>query len=176
MARTCIIVADGARARFITLEIPEDPPIEGGARLVEHEDLVNPEADVPARGLFSDRAGSAHASPKGAAHALDDHREDHERETERRYVRQLMEHAEGFVKAQQATRLMFVAEPRLLGTWREQQPYDRLRAVEIVEVGENLSRRPLDQIQSVLALRGAVPAARAPQNAVFRPRGQAPAR
>jgi protein required for attachment to host cells len=176
MTTTCIIVADGARARFITLHLPEDPKVEGGARLVEHEDLVNPEADVPQRGLFSDRAGRAHASPVGAAHALDDHREDHQRETTRRYVRRVVEHAERFVSAQQATRLLFVAEPRLLGTWREQLPYERFRGVEVVEVGENVSRRPLEQIQSVLALRGVVPAARAPEGAMFRPRGQAPAR
>ncbi len=176
MARTCIIISDGARARFITLEVPEDPATEGGARLVEHDDLVNPEADVPARALFSDRAGSAHASPGGAAHALDDHREGHEREMVRRYVRRIVEHAEGFVKAQRANRLMIVAEPRLLGALREQLPHERFRDVEIVEVGENLSRRPLDQIQSILALRGVMPAARAPEGAVFRPRGQAPAR
>lgn len=176
MVRTCIVVADSARARFITLEIPEDPQTDGGARLVEHDDLVNPDAEVPERGLFSDRAGRAHASPRGAAHALDDHREGHQREIERRYVRRLVEHADRFVKAQQATRLVLVAEPRLLGTLREQLPSERFRAVDIVEVGENVSRRPLDQIQSVLALRGVVPAARAPQDAVFRPRGQAPAR
>lgn len=176
MARTCIIVADSARARFITLEVPVDPTTDGGARLVEHEDLVHPEADVPERGLFSDRTGRAHASPKGAAHALDDHREDHRREAERRYVRGMVEHAERFVRQQQATRLMLVAEPRLLGTWREELGYGRFRAVEIIEVGENVSRRPLDQIQAVLALRGLVSAARAPEGAVFRPRGQAPGR
>jgi hypothetical protein len=87
MARTCIIVTDHARARFITLETPVDASVEGGPRLVEHRDLVNPDADMPERALFSDRNGSAHASPTGAAHALDDHREAHQRETERRYAK-----------------------------------------------------------------------------------------
>jgi protein required for attachment to host cells len=175
MARTCIIVADHARARFITLEVPQDASVEGGPRLVEHRDLVNPEADIPDRALFSDRNGSAHASPTGAAHALDDHRGEHQRETERRYARRLLEETERFVAHEQATRLLIVSEPRLLGTLRQQLSYERFRGVEITELGENLSRRPLEQIQSVLALRGVVPAAKAPEVGVFRPRGQPPA-
>jgi len=173
MVRTCIVVADSAHARFITLEMPQAHEMDEGAHLVEREDLVNPEAEIPERWLFSDRAGRAHASPKGAAHALDDHRRAHLRESERRYARRLVEHAERFVKDQQASRLMFVAEPRLLGTLREQLPYERFHAVEIVEIGENLSRQPLKQIQRVLALRGAVQAPSTPEDGVFHPRGQA---
>jgi protein required for attachment to host cells len=174
MARTCITVVDGAHARFFTLEIPEDPIIDGGARLIEHQDLVNPEADIPEHQLFSDRRGRAHASPAGAAHALDDGRERHLEELERRYVRRLVDETERFVQRERATRLLLVAEPRLLGVLREQLRYDRLRGVEVVELGENLSQRPVAQIQSILALRGVVPAAASPDVGVFRPRGQAP--
>lgn len=174
MASTCIILVDGAHARFFTLEIPEDPSVDGGARLVEHQDLVNPEADVPERALFSDRRGSAHASPTGGAHALDDGRERHREELERRYVRRLVDEAERFVQREEARRLLLVAEPRLLGVLREQLRYERLRQVEVIEVGENLCQRPSDQVQSILALRGLVPAAAAPDVGVFRPSGQPP--
>jgi protein required for attachment to host cells len=175
MARTCIIVADNARARFITLELPLDPELEGGARLREHRDLVNPIADVPERSQFSDRSGRGHASPQGAAHALDDHREAHRAELARRYAKRLGEEARQFVAAEDATRLLIVAEPRLLGALREQIDGTLSDQVEVVELGENLSRHPLDQIQHILALRGAVPAARVPELDVFRPRGQHPA-
>ena len=174
MARTCIIVVDSAHARFFTLEIPEEPSIDGGARFVEHQDLVNPEADIPERALFSDRRGSAHASPKGAAHALDDGRERHRQELERRYVRRLVDETERFVQREQARRLLLVAEPRLLGVVREQLRYDRLRQIEVIELGENLCQRPIAQIQSILALRGVVPAAAPPDVGVFRPCGQPP--
>jgi protein required for attachment to host cells len=175
MTRTCIIVADSARARFITLEFPLDAELEGGPRLREHRDLVNPVADIPERSQFSDRSGRAHASPRGAAHALDDHREAHRAELERRFARRLGDEARQFVAAEGATRLLIVAEPRLLGELREQIDGTLSDQVEIVELGENLSRSSLRQIQETLALRGAVPAARAPGAGVFQPRGQHPA-
>ncbi|HWO13447.1 MAG TPA: host attachment protein [Polyangiaceae bacterium] len=175
MVRTCIIVADGARARFMTLEIPIEPSIDGGARLVEHDDLVNPEAEAPERGLFSDRMGRGHASGSGAAHAVDDHREQHQQEVERRFVRRLLERAERFVGEQGARRLVLVSEARLLGALRTQLVDHRLRGVEVLELAENLTRRALGEIQAKLAARGALPAARAPDLGVFRPRGQAPA-
>jgi hypothetical protein len=74
MRRIFIIVADAVRARFIGLEISEDSGVEGAARLVEHRGWVNSEGDLPERELFSDRMSRAHASPKGAFHALDDDR------------------------------------------------------------------------------------------------------
>jgi protein required for attachment to host cells len=175
MARTCIIVADSARARLITLEIPQEPEVDGGARLREHRDLVNPVADVPERSQFSDRSGRGHASPKGAAHALDDHRDAHRAELERRFARRLGDEARLFVAAEGATRLLIVAEPRMLGALREHINGTLSAQVEVEELGENLSRHPLQQIQEILARRGAVPAARAPELGVFHPRGQHPA-
>lgn len=174
MVRTCIIVADGARARFITLEIPIEPSTDGGARLVEHDDLVNPEAEAPERGLFSDRMGRGHAARSGV-HAVDDHREQHQQEVERRFVRRLLERAERFIGEQGARRLVLVSESRLLGALRTELVDHRLRGVEVLELAENLTRRALGEIQAKLAARGALPAARAPDLGVFRPRGQAPA-
>jgi protein required for attachment to host cells len=172
MAKTCIIVADGARARFITVEMPEDPVVDGGARLVEHEDLVNPEADLPDSEMFSDRRSRSHASPKGAAHALDDHRQQHRQELERRYARRVADEARRFVARQGASRLLIVAEPRTLGVLRREFQGEPLRQVAIEEIGENLSARPLAEIQSSLAVSGAVPGAQPPEVGVFRPRGQ----
>jgi len=174
MARTCIVVVDSAHARFFTLQVPEDALLDGGARLIEHRDLVNPEAEIPERQLFSDRRGRAHASPMGAAHALDDGRERHRAELERRFFRRLVGEVERFVQREQARRLVLVADSRLLGALREQLQGERLPQVEISEVGENLSQRPVAIIQSILALRGVVPAAAAPEVGVFRPCGQPP--
>jgi protein required for attachment to host cells len=174
MTNICIIVADGARARFMTLEVPADTAIDGGARLVERDDLVNPEADVPDRELYSDRSGRGHASKNGAAHALDDHRGQHQHERERRYARRLVEQADSFVSRQQASRLVLVTEPRLLGAFRAQNDSRVLAALDVVEISENLSRRTLHEIQSILASKGLMPAAKAPEVGVFRPRGQHP--
>jgi protein required for attachment to host cells len=174
MTRTCIIVADGARARFITLEIPLEPSLDGGAHLVEHDDLVNPEAEAPDRGLFRDRSGRGHSARSGPAHALDDHREQHLLEVEKRFVRRLLERAERFVAEHGALELVLAMDPHLLGVLRAQLDPGRLR-VGRREIAENLSRQSLVEIQARLAARGALPAARPPEHGVFRPRGQAPA-
>ena len=177
MTRKCIIIVDRAWARFITVETPVDPSIQGGPHLLEHRDLVNPEATLPERGLFSDRSGRAHASPTGAAHALDDHREEHLHEMDRRYARWVLGEAAGFVAAERASRLLIVAEPRLLGVLREQVQPERFHGVEITDLTEEIAQLPLEQIHTILAQHGAVHGAKPPRaGAVLRPRGQPPAK
>jgi protein required for attachment to host cells len=174
MTRTSIIVADSAHARFFALQIPEEPLADGGAQLVEMRDLVNPDAEIPERLQFGDRAGRAHASPEGAAHALDGGRERHRQELGRRWARRLLDEGERFVRHERSTRLLLIAELRVLGALRELRVRERLGDIEIVELGENLVLHPVAQIQSILASRGLVPAAAAPEVGVFRPRGQPP--
>lgn len=175
MVRTCIVVADSARARFFTLEVPIEPLLDGAVRLVERGDLVNPEAELPEQELFSDRPGRGHASSTAPAHGLDGQRSQHRRERERRHARRVAVEIEQFVARQEATQLLLVAEPRLLGVLREQLDERRLRVGQIVEIPENLSRRSLREIQSSLVRRAAVPRSAPPAGSVFRPRGQHPA-
>lgn len=172
MASTCIIVADGARARFFTLESPEDPAADGGPRLLEHRDLVNPEADVPARGLFSDRSGRGHSSPGSAAHGLDDHRDQHIEELGRRFASRLVAETERFVQLHDARRLIVVAGPKLLGFLRTEIQKVRLARVEISEVSEYMAHSPTAEIHEALATRGLVRAPSAPAGSVYHPRGQ----
>ena len=174
MTRTSIIVADAAHARFFALQIPEEPRVDGGARLFEVRDLINADGDIPERLQFSDRAGRAHASPEGAAHALDDGRGRHRHEIGRRWARRLLDEMEQFVRQEKSARLLLVAELRVLGALREQMVHERLRDIQIVELGENLTQHPVAEIQSTLASRGLVPAAAAPDVGVFRPRGRPP--
>ncbi len=172
--RTGIMVAGGARARFISVEVGEDEQVDGGPRLVEHAEMVNPDGEMPARGLFSDRSGRAHASGVAAAHGLDDHRNQHQEEIDRRFARSVTEAAERFVSEQRVVRFVMCAEPRLLGRLRAELDLKRWRQVELVELGEDLTRHPLRQIQEVLARRELVKPSHPPAAGVYRPRGQAP--
>lgn len=172
MTSTCIIVADGARARFFTLESTEDPAADGGPRLLEHRDLVNPEADVPPRGLFSDRSGRGHSSPGGAAHGLDDHRDQHIDELGRRFASRLVSETERFVQVQDARRLIVVAGPKLLGLLRSELQKVRLARVEVSEVAEYMAHSSPAEIHEALAAQGLVRAPSAPAGSVYHPRGQ----
>lgn len=170
MKRTGILVAGGTRARFISVEVPDDADLDGGPRLAEHADLLNPDGDVPARGLFSDRSGRAHGS---ASHGLDDHRDQHQAEIDRRFVRGVVDAADQFVIAQGVKRLVVAAECQLLGKLRAELDPKRWRDVELVELAEDLSHQSLRQMHDALARQGIVKAQHAPAAGVYRPRGQA---
>ncbi len=171
MTKTCIVIADGIRARFISVDAPTDVDLDGGPRLVEHRDLVNPEGDLPERELHSDRSGRAHGAPGGSAHGLDDHH-GQRAERSRRFAQRVAEAIEHFVVEQEARHLLLVAPPRLLGYLRPAMDRKRLAGVSVTDIGEDLSRMPLQELQEVLAARGLVPVKQVPRGAVFRPRGQ----
>jgi protein required for attachment to host cells len=172
MKRTGILVAGGTRARFISVDVPADAELDGGPHLLEHDDLVNPDGDVPARVLFSDRSGRAHGG--AASHGLDDHRNQHQAEIERRFARRVIDAAEQFRKERGVQRLVIAAECQLLGTLRSELDPKRWRDVEVVELAEDLSHQSLRQIHAALAQQGLVKAPRTPATGVYRPRGQEP--
>jgi protein required for attachment to host cells len=172
MKPTGILVAGGTRARFISDEVPADAELDGGPHLIEHEELVNPDGDVPARVLFSDRSGRAHGG--AVSHGLDDHRDQHQAEIDRRFARRVIDTTERFRAARGMQRLVIVAECQLLGKLRAELEPKRWRDVEVVELAEDLSRQPLRQIHVALAQRGLLKMPRTPAAGVYHPRGQEP--
>lgn len=174
MTKTGIIVADGARARFITFELPDDQDLDGGARCTEHAKLDNPDGHAPPRELFSDRPSRKPSGLTGSGHRSDDHRERHELENERRFVDRLIEEAERFVQQQGVGRLILAAEPQLLGMLRSQmnsaaKQWSRL---ELIELRQDLSGLSLQNIRERLTREGHLPVTAPPRGSVFRPRGQ----
>jgi protein required for attachment to host cells len=169
-----IIVADGARARFITFQPPDELSPERGTALIEHSDLINPEGELPPRELFSDRPGRTHGSPTGSAHGPDDHREQHQRELTRRFVRRVLEEARSFVAGHSLRRVVLAAEPRLLGILRAELEPHPIGTANIDAVGEDLTRRSLGDIRDILVHRGLLPPPVPPRAGVYRPRGQPP--
>jgi len=111
MANTCVVVADGARARFFLLRA--EAGAEGSGRLIEQEQLDNPEHQHPETdSRRTDRdAGPMH--PYGAQ------RERHRLEHERRFAGEVVARAGEKVQEMQAGTLVLVADPRLLGLMRE---------------------------------------------------------
>lgn len=172
MHETGIIVVDRSRARFITV-VAGDPDLEGGPKLEERRDLVNPSAELSERELYSDRSGSLHGSPSGAAHASDDHRARHTEEAERRFAGSVIDEARRFAVEYGLTRIVLLAGPRLLGTLRSKLDRSGFRDVEIVELEESFASQPLQKIRDALSRRGILPAPQTPRG-VYRPRGQEP--
>lgn len=172
MPRVGILVADGARARFIAVEPPDELTPECSTQLVEHSSLIHPEGDLPEHELFSDRAGRTHGSPSGSAHGSDDHRKRHREELARRFARRVLDEAQRFVSERSLDRLVLAAAPRLLGVLRAELAHHPLSVDSLTDVAEDLSRRSLPDIAAILSQHGLLPPAQPPRAGVYHPRGQ----
>lgn len=168
MRKICVVVADGGRARFFTLEREDGGAGQNGpARLREHEDFINPEFKIAGRELFRDVEGGRNRAPSGGSYRTDDHRERHRVEIERRFARLLADRVSSLLERENGWKLVLAAEPSFLGllrpALRETLPED----VRVVELAENLSRFPAGRIQSELVAHGALPNLAAPSPPVF---------
>lgn len=172
--KTCcvVVLADRGRARLVTVEDPDNPMFEGGPRLVEREDLINPEGQTPGKDLFANlKSGRGRGPRRGPAHGLDDHRAGHYDEIERRFARTIADATRRFLDKHPAPRVVLVAEPRLLGMIRVQLPE---LGAKLTELAEDLSWHALPHVRGVLASRGLLPEQHTPTTA-YRPPGQPPA-
>lgn len=153
MLKTCVVVADRARARlFVTEKQPEHRP-QTSFRLAELEALANPEGELTGAELFSDIRSGSNRTPAGARFAYDDHRERHRHELERRFARHIAASLVEFVQRTQASRVVLAADPHMLGLLRRQLS-NRLPGVTMTELAEDLSWHSLEHIQSALNRHG----------------------
>jgi protein required for attachment to host cells len=161
MPSYCVVVADGARARFFTLKPAALPAFEGGPDLHEREDLVNPEKEQTSRELFSNlKTGRNRAAGGGPAHGYDDHRTQHEDEFERRFARRV---ASRIRDLSPVAHIVLVADPRLLGFLRAELAGKHANGTELRELGKDLSTLSPTEIHARLAAAGLLPERVAPR-------------
>jgi len=166
-----LVLADGGRARFFTLEWTEIPDLDGPPRLEEQADLVNPDALVPDRKRQDGgKAGRNRAVAGGPAHGYDDHR-DRRKEMLRRFADRVADAVRAQVEALSPERVIVIAGPAMLGHLRHALPASALQGARRDEVTEDLSKLPLSQLQQGLIERGVLPEALRSVGG-FRPRGQ----
>lgn len=163
MTDYCVVVANGSRARFFTLQESEVPEIEGGPNLVEQgTDLVNPEKELPDRELWANEPGRNRAPNGGPAHGYDDHREQHDEELVRRFARRVAEEAARKAQSCNAAHVVLVAQKRTLGFLRPALDPLLKAGVDVREVGKDLSKLTPSELHEHLARENALPRRRAP--------------
>jgi protein required for attachment to host cells len=169
MSRRCsmsdylIVVASAARARFFTLEPAEFPDLESGPTLVDQGELLNPQARVPERDLFADsKTGRGRAPRGGSAHGYDDHREQHEDESERRFSREILEKARLMAEQHDVREIVLAGSTRAIPFLR--QDVDRLmkQGRRVQELIKDMTKLTSEQIQDHLAKEELLPARRRP--------------
>jgi protein required for attachment to host cells len=158
----CIVAADGARARFFTLEPSARAELEGGPDLVEQDDLVNPEHVAKPIDRFANVQSGRTAPKRGPAHGLDDHRTRHIEETESRFAKRVSQVISALLVEKKVRHLVLCADPRMLGLLRTALADVDLGGAELREHAKDVSRLGATQLQASLAEAGLVPPRRRP--------------
>jgi hypothetical protein len=146
----CVVVADAARARLFALDIDDE---NGTSHLRELGSLEDPERRQLQSERYSDtRPGVERGHLGGQAHGVDDRRDRHDRELDRRFAGQITRRVKEVARG--ARSIVLVASSRMVSTLvteLEAIPGTELRHV----VADVVDLRPA-QIHDYLAARGLV--------------------
>ncbi len=146
-----VAVADAARARLFTYQRHDNP----GQDLLERVDLVNPERRQRPSEVHSDtRPGTSYA-PTGVGFAVDDHRDAHQDEVERRFSVQISAELAKLVQETGYREVVLVASHRMLGHLRS--AYLAPPGVGLHELALDLTREPAPALHQRLADLGLLP-------------------
>lgn len=162
MTEFCVVVAEGARARFFTLERSEIPDLEGGPDLIEHASLLNPEHRVNHDAIYADSSGR-NRTPGGQSHVYDEHRDQHDADVEKRFAREIAERIDNHARESGARRVLLCAEKRMLGFLRGVIGDQTPSGAEIREIPKDLANHKSKEIHEHLAGDGHLPRRKAPQ-------------
>ncbi|MDT8364681.1 MAG: host attachment protein [Nitrosomonas sp.] len=155
-----VTVVNGSRARFFSLQPAEIPAYESSPRLVEHEELANPENESADKALWSDNSSGNRGSAGGGVHGYDDHRDQHRAEYERRFSQSVATEAIRLAHKQQAKSVVVVADSRMLGLLRNELQSNNDFAVK--ELARDYSKLSIQELHAQLASHQLIPAQRKP--------------
>jgi protein required for attachment to host cells len=155
MSPVLVVVADGAKARFFTLEVKERARGELGSYLLEDETLVNPDQMQQGQQLWSGPESQAghFQEGKGQAHSYDDRRRDHEVEFERRFAQSITGQILSRTQPHSLQSLLLIAEPRALGLLRKILIPVLPKALKLSELDKNLCHLKPQELYEYLAKR-----------------------
>jgi protein required for attachment to host cells len=148
MNNTCLIVADGSRARLF-LVVHDDNPTHR-LRLAERATLINQETIARGRTgagrVKSERNTNRQAGP---IHPIGAQRERHRLEHERQFGAEVIEHARQLTADWNRGVMVLIAEPRLLGLMRERLRHALRSEIKLEELAKDyggLSTTELEQV------------------------------
>jgi protein required for attachment to host cells len=163
MSEYCVVVADGTRARFFTLEAAQFPEMESGPNLIEKKDLINPETETAGRELWTDtKSGRNATSSSGMAHGYDDHRDRHMDEFLRRFAGQVSTEALRLAQEQRARHLILISSKRMLGFLRGSLVVPPKTDITVNELAKDLTHLSIQDLQTHLDNAGLIRGRRRP--------------
>ncbi len=162
MSQDCVVVADGSRARFFTLQHAEYPEMQSGPNLIEVNDLIQPEHEMHNGELWSETRGGRNRGANGTSHGYDDHRTQHSEEYEKRFARSVAEEAAKLARSNRTRNVVLVAQKRMLGLLRDTLGPLTRTGVEIRELAKDLSKLNPLELHEHLAKEQLIPRRRNP--------------
>ena len=158
MSDCWVIVADGAQARFIMVEKRRAAPPRGALRLVESARLSNPAHTVSGRrAVRKIKSGRDVGRGRMAPHGYTDKREQHEAEVLRRFASRIAGQATALVAAGNASSMVLVADPRMLGLLRAALKPVSKAGVAVRELAHDYTWCTAPQLQQHLRENGLLP-------------------
>lgn len=156
--KTCVVVADRARARlFVSAPSAERAGVDSrGQELIEVEALTDPEGELTGKQLFSSTRSGSNRSPHGAAFEYDDHRQGHRNEEERRFAKRIADAVRARVETVRPNKLILAIEPQLLGILRQALNGRLQQSLEVVELAKDFSWHTPQHVQAALERCGAL--------------------
>jgi hypothetical protein len=158
MGEYLIVVVNDEKARLFTLEPVKFPELESGPRIVELEDLINPEAMVSDQERYSDSKTGRGSAPRGGpVHGYDDRREQHLGELRRRFSVIVMKEVQKLAKAQHVrTIIVAIAAPMERYVSSELEILAK-QGFQVLKVSKNLINFLPQRIHAYLAAMNIVP-------------------
>ncbi len=163
MPNQCVVIADGARARFFALQWASLPEVNGGPALLEREVLENP-AKVAASAENPSPQSEARGQKRTVYSGSEEARERREEQSGRRFARQIAVRAADFARQQGVQQCVVVADPRTLGMLRRELKAVSKGQLAFTELGKDLCRLSVHEIHAHLARAGHLPARNAPRS------------
>ncbi|MCH8505856.1 MAG: host attachment protein [Ectothiorhodospiraceae bacterium] len=157
MSEYCVVVAEGSRARFFTVEQAEIPELESGPNLVEHSSMANPEHQARGNAIYADLRSGRNRSAYGSGHGYDDHRNQHDAEMERRFAREIARKLDEMTRGNGTQRVVLCAEKQMLGYLRPNLNGAIPHGVAVHEVPKDLAKLSVRQLHERLAKDGYIP-------------------
>ncbi len=138
MEKQLISVVDGSRARYFSVGTRVTPDGTEKSKLVEVETLINPSNRLKDGDLFSEsRPGLRSGSGGGPAHGVDDKRDAHHDEVDRKFAKLVLVRMAELIREHEVTYAILAAGPKMLGHLRDNR--DLLPRVEIGELPKHLT-------------------------------------
>lgn len=152
MADYLVLVADGSRARILSLEPAEGP--RARFRLEERADLVNPEHELPPHERFTGGRSESRGHVHGHWYGTDDHRTRQDDEHVRRFAARAAAEALHIAREARVRHLAIVAPAKMLGFIRSEGTTLYESGLDIRENTAEVAKLPIAGLEEYLSEQG----------------------